>query len=245
MVAQETGVQCLGGEPGFMMCRDAQADDMTWVTNTWMTAYLRWTSNMNPVSSYNYNYWQIYYQWVLNANKILNNIDEVPRTDEALYKQIKGEALCIRGWAYHNLVQLYGGRYVAGTSNTQLGIPYRVEANADPLARSTVEETYRLINEDLDQACQLLEGLDISLLTHYSDMVAYGLKARVAMAMQDYSNAATYAAKSIDLAETNHGRRLMSGNELYCGFAKITDETKEPMYSARTLDDQTDRKSVV
>lgn len=240
MVAQETGYQCLGGEPGFMMSRDTQADDMTWVTNTWMTQYLRWSSNMNPTSGYNYSFWQIYYQWILNANKILNNIDNVPRTDEALYKQIKGEALCIRGWAYHNLVQLYGGRYVAGTANTQLGIPYRVTANAEPLARSTVEETYKLINEDLDQACQLLEGLDITLLTHYSDMVAWGLKARVALAMQDYPNAATYAAKSIELAESSvHGRKLMSGNELYCGFAKITDETKEPMYAARTLDDQT------
>ena len=29
MVSQESGRQALGGEPGFMMCRDAQADDMT------------------------------------------------------------------------------------------------------------------------------------------------------------------------------------------------------------------------
>lgn len=33
MVSQESGYQCLGGEPGFMMCRDAEADDMTWQTN--------------------------------------------------------------------------------------------------------------------------------------------------------------------------------------------------------------------
>ena len=38
MVSQETGYQCLGGEPGFMMCRDAEADDINWKTNTWMKA---------------------------------------------------------------------------------------------------------------------------------------------------------------------------------------------------------------
>lgn len=40
MVSQESGYQCLGGEPGFMMSRDAEADDMNWQTNTWMKAGL-------------------------------------------------------------------------------------------------------------------------------------------------------------------------------------------------------------
>ena len=34
MVSQESGYQCLGGEPGFMMSRDAEADDMNWQTNS-------------------------------------------------------------------------------------------------------------------------------------------------------------------------------------------------------------------
>ena len=38
MVSQESGYQSMGGEPGFMMSRDAEADDMTWQTNTWMKA---------------------------------------------------------------------------------------------------------------------------------------------------------------------------------------------------------------
>ena len=72
MVSQESGYQCLGGEPGFMMSRDAEADDMNWQTNTWMkAAYLGWQCNMNETNGYNYKFWQIYYQWILNANKIL------------------------------------------------------------------------------------------------------------------------------------------------------------------------------
>ena len=72
MVSQESGYQCLGGEPGFMMSRDAEADDMNWQTNTWMkAAYLGWQCNMNETNGYNYKFWQIYYQWILGNNQLM------------------------------------------------------------------------------------------------------------------------------------------------------------------------------
>lgn len=238
MVSQESGYQCLGGEPGFMMCRDAEADDMTWQTNTWMQSpYLGWSCNMNATNNYNAKYWQIYYQWILNANKLLEALEEAENTDPELYNQIKGEALCIRGWSHFNLVQLYAKRYVAGSANTQDGIPYRTTSVPSEMARNSVEDVYSKINADLDEACTLLEGKDTGV-NHYSDMVAWGLKARVALAMQDYANAATYAAKSISLAESK-GVALMTGDQLYHGFANITTETKEAMYAAITPNDQT------
>ena len=238
MVSQETGYQCLGGEPGFMFCRDIEADDITWITNTWCQgAYLGWTCNTNESSGYNQKYWQIYYQWILNANKIIAGVEQAPKTDEALYNQVKGEALCIRAWAHFNLVQLYAKRYAASGNNTQDGIPYRLTPATEEQARNSVEEVYQLINKDLDEACQLLVGITPGC-HHYSEMVAWGLKARVALAMQDYSNAATYAAKSIELAEKNGGA-LMEGDQLMNGFADICTKTKEAMYAARTPDDKT------
>ena len=44
-------------------------------------------------------------------------------------------------------------------------------------------------------------------------ILAWGLKARVALTMQDYNNAAVYAGKSISLAEAG-GHRLMTGSQL-------------------------------
>lgn len=238
MVSQESGYQCLGGEPGFMFCRDIEADDITWITNTWCkAAYLGWTCNMNESSGYNYKYWTIYYQWILNANKILSGLELAPKDNEELYNQVKGEALCIRAWAHFNLVQLYAKRYAAGGNNTQDGIPYRLTPVTEEQARNSVEEVYQLINTDLDEACKLLVGINPGY-HHYSEMVAWGLKARVALAKQDYSNAATYAAKSIQLAEANGGA-LMEGNQLMCGFTDICSDTKEAMYAARTPDDKT------
>ena len=238
MVSQETGYQCLGGEPGFMFCRDIEADDITWITNTWCkAAYLGWTCNMNESSGYNYKYWTTYYQWILNANKILSGLELAPKDNEELYNQVKGEALCIRAWAHFNLVQLYAKRYAAGGNNTQDGIPYRLTPATEEQARNSVEEVYQLINADLDEACKLLVGIYPGY-HHYSEMVAWGLKARVALAKQDYSNAATYAAKAIQLAEAKGGA-LMEGNQLMCGFTDICSDTKEAMYAARTPDDKT------
>ena len=237
MVSQETGYQCLGGEPGFMFCRDMEADDITWITNTWCkAAYLGWSCNMNESSGYNIKYWTIYYQWILNANKIIAGVEEAPMTDAALYNQVKGEALCIRAWAHFNLVQLYAKRYAAGGNNTQDGIPYRLTAVTEEQARNSVEIMAK-INADLDEACKLLVGINPGY-HHYSEMVAWGLKARVAMAKQDYTNAATYAAKAIQLAEANGGA-LMQGDQLMCGFSDICSDTKEAMYAARTPDDKT------
>lgn len=81
-------------------------------------------------------------------------------------------------------------------------------------------------------------GFKVNDVNHYSEMVAWGLKARVALAMQDYNNAAVYAGKSVSLAEAG-GHQLMTGSQLNCGFANITTDTKEAMYAAMTPDDKT------
>lgn len=236
MVSYESGYQCLGGEAGFMFCRDIEADDITWTTNNWcQAAYLCWEANRNATSKYNGTLWKFYYQWIMNANKILVGVEQAPKDNVELYNQIKGEALCVRAWAHFNLVQLYAKRYEAGQDNTQLGVPYRLSPAINEQARNSVEEVYSLINKDLDDACLLLAGIEPEN-HHYSEKVAWGLKARVALAMQDYNHAADYAAKSIELAEAEGGA-LMQGKQLMCGFADICTDTNEAMYAARTPDD--------
>lgn len=241
MVSQESGRQAMGGEPGFMMMRDCEGDDMTWLTNTWMKAsWLGWQANMNETSSDNRHIWRIHYQWILNANKILEGLETVPVAtgEEDLYNQIKGEALCIRAFAHFDLVQLYAGRYKQGGGNSQLGIPYRETSEVSEMARHTVEEVYSKINADLNEATSLLAGIKANDVNHYTEKVAWGLKARVALAMQDYANAANYAEKAIQLAEAD-GNKLMEGDQLFCGFADIATDTDEGMYVALTPDDQT------
>ena len=245
MISQESERQCLGGLGGMMYCMDAEADDITWKTNTWMkSSYLGWSCNTNNQATDNVVMWRLYYQWIMNANNLLEALEstdlaKLGDADKALYEQIKGEALVFRAFAHFQAVQTYADAYKAGGNNTQKGVPYRtVATKTGELARSTVEETYANINADLAEACSLLEGKDITELNHWSAKSAYAIRARVAMAMHDFTNAATYAAKSIELAEAEGGK-LMEGDQLFCGFSKITQDTKEPLYAAMTKDDQT------
>ena len=246
MISQESGYQCMGGLGGMMYIMDIMADDITWKINTWMkAAYLGWQCNMNESNGYNTVFWRLYYQWIMNANgllEVLENTDvaALSGSDKALYEQIKGEALMFRAFSHFQAVQTYGDAYKAGGGNSQLGVPYRTVENRNEgeLARSTVEETYAKINADLAEACSLLEGKNISELNHWSAKSAYAVRARVAMAMHDYAAAANYAEKSIQLAEAEGGK-LMDASNLMNGFADITTKTNEAMYAAMTQDDQT------
>jgi starch-binding outer membrane protein, SusD/RagB family len=244
MVSQDLAIQGMGGEPGFMISRDCMGDDMTWKTNTWyQSSHLCWAANTNASSIYNAGVWKTYYQFILNANVILENLEALKSsntfsTSEQLdYNHIKGECLCIRAWAHFQLVQYYAKRYVAGTTNTQLGVPYRLSSAMVKMARNTVEEVYTNINTDLDQAIILLSDYSADL-NHYTQKVAYGLKARVTLTQQNYTVAAANAVSAITVAE-KEGLAIMTQSQLTCGFADITTDTKDAMYAAMTQDDQT------
>jgi hypothetical protein len=105
-------------------------------------------------------------------------------------------------------------------------------------ARASVEEVYTAINRDLDQSSTLLAGYAAKDVTHYSEKVVWGLKARVALAQQNYARAGESAARAIQVAESE-GLRMMESTQLMNVFPDITTKTKDAMYASRTLDDQT------
>ncbi|GHT28496.1 membrane protein [Bacteroidia bacterium] len=244
MVSQDGSSQGLGGEPGYIVSRETLGDDMTWQTNTWHKTTHQWKAHRDAKSSVDYLPWRIYYRWVLNANFVLENIDKYEDKNVALHHGLKGEALCFRAFAHFNVVQMYAERYKAGDANTQAGVPYRKSSEAIPMARNTVAEVYQYINEDLDEAIQLLEGYkpesaaSAVRLNHFTEETAWGLKARVALAQQDYAKAADATDKALQLS-LKRGYALMTGNELLNGFADITTASKEVLWAAMTKADQT------
>jgi hypothetical protein len=244
MVSQDGSSQGMGGEPGYIICRETLGDDVTWYNNTWHLGLHRWVDHRNPNSSYNYLPWRYYYRWILNANFILENIDQYETSHPDAYRGIKGEALCFRAFAHFSIVQMYAKRYQSGATNSQPGIPVRLTSEATPMERNTVEEVYASINQDLDLAIQLLDGYkpesqaSADRRNHFTIETAYGLKARVALTQQDYATAATAADNALKAAKAQ-GYTLMTGDELYHGFATITSSVKEALWAAMTKSDQT------
>ena len=239
MVSQDLGNQGMGGEPGFLICREALGDDLTWDTQTWHQGFLTWSYNMNSTSSYNSGMWETYYKFILNANLILEGLEaNFPNSEEALARHIKGECLVIRAWSHFQLVQIYAKPYRNGQDNSQPGVPYRVRSEVEPMERTAVEEVYRLILADLDEAINLLADYTPEDINHYSEYSALGIKARVLLAQQKYAEAAEVAATCIEAAEAA-GHHIMTQSQVTCGFSNITTDTKDALYAAMTQDDQT------
>ncbi|MEG1379724.1 MAG: RagB/SusD family nutrient uptake outer membrane protein [Bacteroidales bacterium] len=238
MVSQDMAVQYLGGYPGFMICMETSADDMTWAQDKEFKTTHQWQLQSLPESKFTRTIWLSYYEFILNTNLILKYVDNFMDSAPQKARQVKGEALCFRAFSHFMLVQTYGQRYRAGMENSQPGVPYRLESGTQKMARNSVEECYRLIIRDLDEAIGLLAGYVPESVSHFSQEVAYGLRARVALARQDYATAAQNAALAIAAAEAR-GFKLMEGEELYNGFADISDKTKEVLWAALTLNDQT------
>jgi hypothetical protein len=213
MYSQWFSNQDQGGQSGNMMYMDAMGEDlvMTAQSNGWLITTYKWQTHRNAnstVSSYNYLF---YYAMIGNANLILANIDDVEGPD-AEKKLIKGQALAYRGWAYFQMIQLFGKRFDKATANASPGVPLVLEPKTTPTPRSTVAEVYTQINKDLDEAIVQLAGYTRSNKSHININVAKGFKARVALAQQEWAIAATMAS------EARQGVSLMSNAQYSAGF---------------------------
>lgn len=101
-------------------------------------------------------YWGVDGPWVgcytiiSRASTVLENVEKIPEgsIDPEMKARFKGEAHFLRGWAYFQLVQLYGG------------VPLRLKSlSEDPqsnVPRGTVKETYDVVINELKAAEELL-----------------------------------------------------------------------------------------
>lgn len=194
---QRYGNQNQPGVGGMLLVYDFLGDDIGQATVTWFTAEGSWNSHRAEDSGLNSYAYRFFYRIIGNANYIIDNID-TSVGGNADKSSIKAEALTLRAYAYSYLVQMFGKRYDASAKpNTQLGVPLLISSLDTKLPRSTVEEVYTQINKDLDEAIALNISTRVNK-SHINAMVARGLRARVALTMQDYPNAIKFAKEVID-----------------------------------------------
>lgn len=220
------------GHSGVMIMSDMLGEDlvMTAAGNGWFNSMYKWLIHRNANAGDVRFVYRFYYKVIANANMIINNIDgaDGPESDK---KAIKGQALAYRAWAHHQLVQLFAERYdKAKGTNDQVGVAVLTENTIEGQSRATVEEVYAQINADLAEAMGLLTG-GRNNNSHLNLDVAKGLKARVALTMQNWAEAAQYAA------EAREGYTLMSEADYLGGFNDYTNV--EWMWGSQQISDQT------
>lgn len=142
-------------------------------------------------------YWTAFYQFINAANIVITLVDRMPdgAIDAERKKEIIAEAHFLRAFGHFNALAYYGQFY---DPTSELGIIIRSEiANFQnrSKSRSSVEECYQFILDDLDVA--IADAPDFFETIRASKTAAKALKARVLLYKGDYAEAAALANEVI------------------------------------------------
>lgn len=157
------------------------------------------------------------YNIIASANIVLEGVAaiDVPSDKLAEYNNIKGQALFFRSTLFHELAATFCKQYDANTAANDLGICIRTKSDVHHLEpRSSIEQTYRQIIDDLKLAASLLPVTAI-YKTRPCKSAAFALLARTYLQMGSYAN-----AKSFSDSALTYSARLLDFNDEIISIAK-------------------------
>lgn len=181
--------------------------------------------------------WDDLYDMINDANILLEGIPDGVITEENRIKY-EGEAYFMRALALHHLVRIFG--YEPGMAPSSgdaagfdLGVIIRTQptldvTNADFKARSTVEEVYQQIENDLEASYQNLGQSSDDGPFYITPAAVKALEARVNLYQGEFGVANTAAADAI----VESGARLAEADEVSSMF----DETASNPEAIFTID---------
>lgn len=144
--------------------------------------------------------WNEYYKIIRACNNVIELVD---RENPGSQKYTLSQALAVRAFCYLQLAQVYQFTYSDATKDKPC-VPIvkdRMTAEEqDNNPRATVKEVFALIMDDLNYACDSLEGYARPNKGFVNQAVALGLRARVNLVMQKWAEAAADADAALSLS---------------------------------------------
>lgn len=186
------------GYASTMMMMDASGqDEPSQVSGyNWYNKPLRFVDR-TANSETTYFIWNQCYKNIKVANDVLKSVDLENLSDVA--KSYVGQAYAMRAFEYFTLIQLYQFTYKG--HEDAAGVPLVTEKTAEAEAnnnpRAAVKDVYKQIMDDLNIAIDYLTD-SRSAKSEINRQVAYGLRARVNLVMQNWSDAAADAKKAAE-----------------------------------------------
>lgn len=178
-----------------------------------------------------YDLWNAYYTWVSNANYLLAAEETISgSTTDVNY--VMGQAYAIRAYSYFMLAQTFARTYKGHESEKCVPIytePTTPQTEGQP--RSTVQEVYAQITSDINKACELLKETSTKDKSHIGYDVALGIKARIALVMEDWA-----AAKEASLAAISASSAKIVDVDSFKGLNSV--DYKNVMWGAKVIADQ-------
>lgn len=141
------------------------------------------------------------YNQALPGTICLEMLDDMEGSDTEK-RVLKGQASFQRAMAFFYLANLYGPAYNEAQSS-DLCVPMSLTATATPgsYPRKTVGEVWGQIHTDITTAVECLEDYDAGVY-EINYKAALLLASRVALFMENYDEAITYAEKLLEVAPT-------------------------------------------
>lgn len=186
------------GYASTMMMMDASGqDEPSQVSGyNWYNKPLRFVDR-TANSETTYFIWNQCYKNIKVANDVLKSVDLENLSDVA--KSYVGQAYAMRAFEYFTLIQIYQFSYKG--HEDAAGVPIvtekTTEAEANNNPRAAVKDVYKQIMDDLNTAIDYLTD-SRSAKSEINRQVAYGLRARVNLVMQNWSDAAADAKKAAE-----------------------------------------------
>ncbi|PHS68399.1 MAG: RagB/SusD family nutrient uptake outer membrane protein [Flavobacterium sp.] len=159
------------------------------------------------------------YDVINQVNTVLFGLDLFEDQDRR--KRVEGEAKFLRGLEHFDLVRFFGKQYQSGGGNSQLGVSILLTTTLNEIVenpRSSVEEVYNQVINDLNDAVSLLPNSNGVFADKYA---AKALLARVYLQQQKYSSARDAANEVIQ----NSGHSLTA--DFDAAFNNDTDSSED------------------
>lgn len=176
---------------------DLEAADMMASDNGY-----NWFSVCGELSSRNADYANPYmrythcYNVVSQANELMKSIpDDV--TDPLLQAKL-GQAYALRAFAYLNLAPYYQFRYIDHKDDPCVPLVTLETTDFTQNPRATVAKVYQLIIDDLTKAIEKMDGYTRPDKGKIDQQVAYGIRARAYLYMEEWQKALDDAQKAAD-----------------------------------------------
>ena len=194
--------------------------------------YRRYNTVQNIDSNTDYSYvpWFTLYKFIKSANDVIGVVDI--ETAAPAQKAYAGMAYACRAYEYYLLTALYepAENIYTNIDNVKgLTVPFVLESTTAEQAKNNPrvphDEMIAFILSDLDKAEKCLADYKSDNRLAPSLAVVYGLKAKVYLLNEDYTNAAKYAGMAIEEATTNMKAKPMTAAELVdekSAFSKAT-----------------------
>lgn len=188
------------GQKAIDLANDLMGNDM--IVNTagygWFNADYQYTEWLNATGARRSDEtWSFYYGIIKQVNLILDNTTNpanVVGSAPGDVDRVRGECLGVRAWAYFGLINNFQQTYKGNESKP--GVPIYITNSIKPVGRGKVSDVYTQIVADLTLAETLLTGKTRPSKINIDVNVVRGFRARVALAMEDWTTASTYANKA-------------------------------------------------